>query len=284
MPSTTMVKSTAFLGMPRTAPIMDLSGVIPPDSARRMLLEMEQAQMATGSEIQILVVDQLNIGMPAKKMATSLFNEWRVGTSEKNNGVLILAVLDDRRIEIEVGRGLNKYMGGPWCSNLLQQTAVPNFRNENYGQGLEQTVAEIAQRLKEVDSEVAVATSSSPSLDPSSILIFSLGLVYAVVKVEANMYPKRDPCPECDASYRTWEYNLVDWKTVLKATDMMPGGMERPYVCKNCGYETVATQVIRQYDGSETDSNGMTTYYYDSDSNSDSGGSSDGDGGGGSDW
>lgn len=43
-----------------------------------------------------------------KRFATRLFNSWGLGDRQKNNGVLLLVSTGDRRVEVEIGRGLNQ--------------------------------------------------------------------------------------------------------------------------------------------------------------------------------
>ena len=43
-----------------------------------------------------------------KRFATRLFNSWGLGDRRKNNGVLLLVSTGDRRVEVEIGRGLNQ--------------------------------------------------------------------------------------------------------------------------------------------------------------------------------
>lgn len=274
------VKSVAYPGMPRTAPIMDYSGVISKDSIERMLSKIDQE---TTSQVQIVVVDQISGVSSPKQLATRLFNEWRLGSrdrSKKNHAVLVLAVLEERRIEIEIGRDLNPYMDADWCSRLLKRTAIPNFRRQNYDRGLEATLDGIIKQLRNVESGVVqLRPPTGPSPDIFTYVV-SWGLVgFLIVAVlDANAYPKRDPCLQCGASYRTWQYEGY-WKTTLKATDQRPGREEMACACQECGYESTVEKKIPQYDGQTTGGD----YYYNDDSSGGGGGGSDG-GGGGASW
>lgn len=94
-------------------------------------------------------------------MATTLFNQWRLGSAARNNGILILVVLDERRTEIEVGRGLDQVLNAEWCQQTLQENASPAFRQEEYGKGLLATVEAITTKLQDEGDGGLVSSSSS---------------------------------------------------------------------------------------------------------------------------
>jgi len=261
---------------------MDLAGVLDPQQdVPRITRVIERAQRQTQSEIQIVIVNQVQEGYTPKRMATTLFNQWRLGPAEKNNGVLILVVLDERRTEIEVGKGLNKAMNADWCQGTLQETASPAFLREEYGEGLLATVERVSKRLEEVDSGAVVYNNRHNSWVEWSEAAF-LFSGYIWIYAYDRKYPIKENCPECNADKKTWE--VGEWVTTLEATDKWDGQRQSNSTCKSCGYVYTRNSIIRKYDGSTVDSNGSVSYYYDSGvSGDDSGGSSDG-GGGGDSW
>ncbi|CAJ1951878.1 unnamed protein product [Cylindrotheca closterium] len=284
------VPSIAKKGMPRVASIMDLAGVLDPDrDVPNIIQAMNEAQQKTQSEIQILIVNKVEKGYTPKKMATTLFNQWKLGSSQKNNGVLLLVVLDERRTELEVGQALDAAFSKEWCQTTLQETASPAFRQEQYGKGLLATVQRVSQRLDEVDrgGELLLLSNRKNWFGNMSggarMSLFAYGLTFSLFFFFANeaRYPIKVNCPSCNANRDTWE---TDYKVTLEATDEQEGEEELIGTCANCGHVYTQTRPIRKYDGSTVDGDGNTSYYYnDSSSSSDSGGSSDG-GGGGDSW
>jgi len=274
---------------------MDLAGVLDPKTDVAPLVKaIQKAERKTGTELQIVIVDNVQKGYTPKKMATTLFNQWHLGSAQKNNGVLILVVLDERRTEIEVGKALDQAMNADWCTLTLKQTASPAFRREEYGKGLLATVQKVSQRLVEVDRGT-LATSKNqegsglphvngPPLENGlGVCAPSIFVVIYALYLQGK-YPIGVDCPQCNADKETWTYGEEGWVTTKEATDQVEGLQELRGVCANCGYVYTKTRTIRRYDGSTVDSDGNVSYYYnDSDSSSDSGGSSDG-GGGGDSW
>lgn len=270
--------------MPRYAKIIDLSGRIDPASAQILKKRIARIESKVGTEIQIIVADQVEGGYTPKRMATSLFNAWKIGPADKNNGVLILAILDERRIEIEVGKGLNKYMDPSWCQSMLQTTAVPLFRQDRYGPGLVEVLSDISKRLVEIDADTVTPrepgwTKKLNQLPPL------LGTVALFGYFAVNVKDIYEPCPECQADNSCWV--PVDkrqgWTVTKEASYGKKGYSVRPYKCRECGYQQHAVRSF-SYGPASSDRSGSSWDGGGGDSGGgDSGGSSDG-GGGGSDW
>ena len=152
--------SILTLSTPRTGPIMDLSHVLFNQEQLAILKRKSHAEAKTGTELQIIVTDEIPSQMTPKQMATALFNQYGIGPAGKNNGVLILAVLDQRRIEMEVRKGIGKTMNAAWCTSALQETAVPQFRQGAYGQAILQTVDRVSDRLIQIEEQANIQVST----------------------------------------------------------------------------------------------------------------------------
>ena len=149
------------LDLKREGRVMDKSKsqVVTRGWADKMKKAIAEVEAETRSEVQVLVVDALGASpegtrISPKQFATRIFNRWRIGPADKNNGVLVLHVLSDRRVEIEIGHGLNGYMPSHWCSKLLETEAVPLLKQGRYGEGLANVVDGLAKRLRDIDKEL----------------------------------------------------------------------------------------------------------------------------------
>lgn len=99
-----------------------------------------------GPEVVLVAVHDVP-GTP-KAFATELFNTWRLGSAEKNDGVLVLMVVKQRRLEIETGDGLQAVLSAAWLSALQAREMIPAFKRGELGAGLRAGVAGIAARLR----------------------------------------------------------------------------------------------------------------------------------------
>jgi uncharacterized membrane protein YgcG len=80
---------------------MDSANLLKPDERTRIELLISQIQHQTGAEVSIFSVNSVDPALgTSKRIATGLFNSWRLGSTSKNDGVLILVVREARRIEV----------------------------------------------------------------------------------------------------------------------------------------------------------------------------------------
>jgi len=70
-----------------------------------------------------------------ESFATNLFNEWGVGDSEKNDGVMILVAVKDREVRIEVGSGYGRGQDAN-MQEVIDEFMLPSFRLGNYSRGI----------------------------------------------------------------------------------------------------------------------------------------------------
>ena len=73
-----------------------------------------------------------------------LFAKWGVGQKGKNNGVMLLVAIGDRKARIEVGYGLEPILPDALAGRVLAEQLYPAFKQQRYAQGLTQAVSRIA--------------------------------------------------------------------------------------------------------------------------------------------
>jgi uncharacterized protein len=113
--------------------ISDPSAALGAASAQleRRLSELKQA---SGAEVAIAIVPSIGAAVP-REFATALFEHWKIGRQGHDDGVLVLHVLDQRRLEIEVGYGLESALPDVKCAWLVDEAALPHFRAGELGLG-----------------------------------------------------------------------------------------------------------------------------------------------------
>lgn len=146
---------------PRTAGswVSDTAMVIPADAEERINRRVDALQAELGAEIAVVTAHEVD-GTP-KEVATALLNAWGVGAAKANNGVLVLLVVDARRVEIEVGYGLEAVLTDGVTGRLLDEHVVPAFKQGDYAGGLEGGVAAIDARLRGDPESTQVGTGGA---------------------------------------------------------------------------------------------------------------------------
>jgi len=115
--------------------VNDLAGVLSPDEEARLERKLVAYDDSTSSQIAVVLIKTLN-DYPIEEYALKLYREWGIGNKKTNNGVLIIAAIDDHKIRIEVGYGLEGAIPDIIANQIIRDDIGPNFRNENYYEGL----------------------------------------------------------------------------------------------------------------------------------------------------
>jgi clan AA aspartic protease (TIGR02281 family) len=113
-------------------------------------LERKSADLEQKSGIQLVVVSVPSLdGEEIEPYATALFNTWKIGQAKQNNGVLLLIAPKERRIRIEVGRGLEGTLTNAVCSDIIVNAIAPRFKAGDYNGGVTRAVDDIIAALAE---------------------------------------------------------------------------------------------------------------------------------------
>lgn len=84
----------------------------------------------TENEVAVVVVNSIGQSIP-KDFAVDIFNKWGVGKKGKDNGVLLLVVMDQRRFEIEVGYGLEGELSDVKAGRIVHDIMIPTIRSKD---------------------------------------------------------------------------------------------------------------------------------------------------------
>ena len=103
-------------------------------------------EQKSSCEIALVVLKSIGKDNPAD-FSVNLFNYWKVGKAGKNNGLLILIVMDQRRVEFKTGYGLEATLTDKECVDIQQNYMVPNFKSGDYARGLTAGIDAVAIEL-----------------------------------------------------------------------------------------------------------------------------------------
>jgi uncharacterized protein len=126
--------------------VNDLAQVIPADQKQTLENFLGQVEQQTGSQIAVVTIPSVD-GGDIDGAAVDLFKKWGIGQKGKDNGVLILAAIQDRKMRIEVGYGLESVITDGTAGDIIRENIRPQFRQGDYGGGLTSGAAEVAQLI-----------------------------------------------------------------------------------------------------------------------------------------
>lgn len=172
--------------------VVDLAGII--DDAvetdlNRYLLELEQK---TTAQMIILTITSLE-GQSIDDLSLNIaHNKWKLGQKGKDNGMLLLVSLQDRKYRFETGYGLEGAIPDSLSGSIGRQYLVPYFQKGDYSNGI---AAASLVVINTIANEAGVEISGMPKMRiraerqikptlPGTILsiLFLIGLIYLFIK------------------------------------------------------------------------------------------------------
>jgi uncharacterized protein len=131
-----------------TAAVNDFADVIDAGSERTLEQTIRSLMAASGDVIVVATVPTIEPLGTARDYAVKLFeNHGRgIGQRGKDNGLLILVAVKERRVEIEVGYDLEQFVTDGYSGEIVRNVIAPEFRQGRYGPGLVAGTNQIAAR------------------------------------------------------------------------------------------------------------------------------------------
>jgi uncharacterized protein len=110
-------------------------GILKQETVDQLNVMIDSLRSQTGAEVAVVVLN--SIGQADYfSFATDLFKLWGIGKEKQDNGLLVLFVLDQKKVKIETGYGLEGVLPDAICARIRTQTMNPEFKKGDYDAGL----------------------------------------------------------------------------------------------------------------------------------------------------
>ena len=160
---------------PLNRPIVDTSGTLSASDIDTIAATINQTRAQKDYQIGILVIPTLGNDEYLEGYSLKVARAWGIGTDAKDNGVLLLVVLNDHKVRIEVGRGLEGDLTDVESSRIIRNVIAPEFRNDAYAAGITKAVKSITNQVEGKADPASQSTASSSSSKFDWTWIFYLG-------------------------------------------------------------------------------------------------------------
>jgi uncharacterized protein len=126
----------------------DYAGVVSAATARRLETTLENFERETSSQIVVAVFPKMQSDSSIEDYTVRVAQAWRVGQKAKNNGAVLFVFIQDRKMYLQVGYGLEGALPDAICKRIIEDEIKPGFKAGNYDAGLSAGVAAILAATK----------------------------------------------------------------------------------------------------------------------------------------
>jgi uncharacterized protein len=176
-----------------TAPVNDFANVIDSSSNAEMDRRIRALQAASGDVVVVATVPTFKPYADIEEYAVKMFeNGGRgIGAKGKDNGLLIVVAVQDRRVKIEVGYDLEQFITDGFAGETIRDQMTPQFRNGNYGAGLLAGATRIINRIAEGRGVTLQDVPRQAPVRRSTGTGFPWWIVIVIIVALINMRPRR---------------------------------------------------------------------------------------------
>jgi uncharacterized protein len=130
------VALAASIAIPSPAgSVTDLVGVLDQNSRQHVSQLISEVRQRTGAEIAVLIVPSTE-PESIENYSIAVFDGWKIGQRGKDNGLLVLVAVRDRRMRITTGYGLEGILPDGKVGEIRDREITPSFRAGRYAEGI----------------------------------------------------------------------------------------------------------------------------------------------------
>jgi uncharacterized protein len=116
--------------------VNDYTNTLSPDQISNLEQKLVAIDDSSSTQIAVVIIKSLG-GNDISEYAARLGQKWGVGREKKNNGIVLLVALDDRKVTIQTGYGVEGALPDAIARRIIETEIKPEFKNGNYYQGLD---------------------------------------------------------------------------------------------------------------------------------------------------
>ncbi len=164
------MQSAFALEVPRlTGRVNDYANIL--TSGQKTSLEnfLKKVETASFAQVVLLTINSLE-GETLEDFSMSVAEKWKLGQKDKDNGVLLLVAVKDKKIRIEVGYGLEGALTDLKCGYIIRQLIVPDFKSGKFYNGINEGLTAITGLItKEYEISPEQLKDYEEGADPEKI-------------------------------------------------------------------------------------------------------------------
>ena len=192
--------------------VNDSANVLSDEVEGLIVLNNDALYAACGAQIVFVTVPTTGTAS-IEDYAYTLFNSWKIGSGDKNNGILLLMAIDDDDYWLMQGKGLQDYITSGDLDDMLYNDLEPDFAAKDYSAGAEKLFTALFEAVvrvydlnltldttlyddyRAVRTENAYTPSTAPRNDDSGdaaivLWVVVIVLVIALITI-ANSFRRR---------------------------------------------------------------------------------------------
>lgn len=203
-------------------------GILNVETVAQVDTLLTSLEKKTSVQVAVVAVESIG-GEDVFEFAQKLFSSWGIGNKEKDNGLLLLLVKDQRVVRFHTGYGLEGTLPDITCKRIQRDYMIPEFKNGNFNAGVLAGVQQVERILTDpVYAEELKKPEDGETSDWVGFVIFlsifiaPVLLIVFIVKATNGRFadsknPEHSPYPEMRLKRWPWVIEFVGIPVVIVA-------------------------------------------------------------------
>lgn len=186
-PVTRLLLALCWLGLAGLAPAAekippapkfyfnDYAGLVTKSDAQRLNAKLEQFEKDTSNQLVVAIYPKMESNSDVADYTVRIAQAWQVGQKKQDNGVVLFVFVQDHKIYLQVGYGLEGALPDLLASRIIQNEITPRFKAGQFAAGIDSginaIIAATRGEYKGTGTTVAAQKRNQPQFDAGTIFL-----------------------------------------------------------------------------------------------------------------
>ncbi len=126
----------------------DYAGVVSPETREALNRQLEQYERESSNQLLVAIFPRMESGSSVEDFTIRIAEAWKIGQRGRNNGAVLFAFMQEHKLYIQVGYGLEATLTDAISSQIIENELKPAFRSGDYDAGLRAAVRSMIAATK----------------------------------------------------------------------------------------------------------------------------------------
>lgn len=159
--------------------INDTAAMLSAETVAKLEQKLATFERETSNQIAVLTIQSLQ-GDDINQFSIRVAENWKLGQTGKDNGVVLILAKTERKVRIEVGMGLQGALPDITASKIIREVMRPHLKNNDFDQGISAGIDSIIAATKG-EFKATAAPQKQSHKKSGGVMTFLLGLVLTAV-------------------------------------------------------------------------------------------------------
>ncbi len=166
----------------------DYAGVTSRETQEQLNRRLEDLEKTNSAQVVVAIFRKMQSDSSIEDYTQRVAQNWGVGQKDKNNGAVLFVFVEDRKMFLQVGYGLEGALPDATAKNITEFRIKPHFRNGDYNAGLRAGVDSIIQAVRGEYRATARGQQRPPSWIPFVVLLLIIIVIGSTKRRRGWLY------------------------------------------------------------------------------------------------